>query len=144
WRFLWATAARMWRKTGRRPDGQGNGVRMIGPVIVSSLGPPSALALISWKAEWPLPLCMIASTPNFGVAADAFECASQALSERRQGAPLRRLSDRQPAESLTKLVDRPAFDKHQNGMPGLGGLPHLFVSCVNRRCISQTGNDGSE
>src|SRR5580658_8520691 len=59
-------------------------------------------------------------------------------------APLRRLSNRQPAESLTELLHRLAFDKQQNGLLGHVGLSHPFVNCVNRLCISQTGNDWSE
>jgi hypothetical protein len=55
-------------------------------------------------------------------------------------APLRGLSNRQRAESLTELPYRLAFDKQQNGLRGHLGLSHLFVNCVNRLCMSQTGN----
>jgi hypothetical protein len=59
-------------------------------------------------------------------------------------APLRRVANRQPAEGLTELIYRLAFDKQQNGVLGHVGLSHLFVGSVNRLCISYTGNDWSE
>ena len=55
------------------------------------------------------------------------------------------MSNRKRVESLSELLDRPAFDKQQNGVLGRLCLSsHLFVSCVNRLSIRLAGNDRSE
>lgn len=54
------------------------------------------------------------------------------------------MSNRHPADSVAELLRRLALDQQQNGVLGLSGLSHPFVSCVNRRCIGQSGNDWSE
>ena len=58
-----------------------------------------------------------------------------------KGAPLRRITNRQPADGLAELLRSLAFDKQQEGVLGLAGPSHLFERCVNRHCISLTGND---
>jgi len=47
-------------------------------------------------------------------------------------------------ESVTELLCGIAFDKQQDGLHGLLGLSHLFVSFVNRHWIRQAWDDWGE